>query len=80
MSATQYRTRAWSTSVTHYVSPGAELSALVDLPSVSHPEYEHKQLAVADFVDHAIVTGPYPPLSRAADKPSSGWWSGILGQ
>jgi hypothetical protein len=56
------------------------LSALVYLPSVSHPEDENEQLAVMDFVDDAVVTCANAPLSCAADQPGGGRWSRILGQ
>jgi hypothetical protein len=41
---------------------------------------EYEKPTLVDFVDYAVVTDAYTPLSRAADKPSSSWWSGIFGQ
>lgn len=46
-------------------------AALVDLPKVNHPKYENEERAVVDLIDHAIVAGAYPPLSRTTDKASS---------
>jgi len=62
------------------VDPAENRSTLVDLSSVSHPEYQHEQLAVMDFVDHAVVTGADAPLSGTPDEASRIWRSRVLGQ
>lgn len=52
----------------------------VDLAPMPDGEPKDQQGVVLDLVDHAVVAGAHPPLSRSAHQPSRGRRARVVGQ